>query len=77
LLFFQLLDTKRSDFWQMFVHHWATLLLLAFSWLLNLVRIGSLILLCHDCSDIFLELAKIFNYLQKRHHWCHVRVGGH
>lgn len=30
-----------------------------------MVRAGSLILICHDCSDIFLEAAKICKYL----HW--------
>lgn len=29
-------------------------------------------MLCHDVSDIFMETAKLFNYAQKRFHWCHV-----
>ncbi|CAN0304989.1 unnamed protein product, partial [Hapterophycus canaliculatus] len=69
-------DTRRSDFWQMLVHHLATLFLLTYSWLMSLVRIGTLIMLCHDVSDIFMETAKLFNYAQKRFHWCHLAADG-
>ena len=31
----QFWDTRRSDFWQMLIHHVATLFLLTFSWLLR------------------------------------------
>lgn len=31
-------------------------------------------MLVHDVSDIFMESAKLFNYAQKRFHWCHVRI---
>jgi len=30
---YQFVDTKRSDFWEMFIHHVATLGLILFSWL--------------------------------------------
>lgn len=52
----QFRDVKRKDFWQMFVHHIATILLMAFSWVCNLIRVGTLVLLVHDCADIFLEV---------------------
>lgn len=41
----------------MFVHHIATICLMAFSWVCNLHRIGTLVLLIHDCADIFLEVS--------------------
>lgn len=56
LSFSQYFDVKRKDFWQMFVHHIATIVLMCFSWVGNLTRIGSLVLLVHDCADIFLEV---------------------
>lgn len=52
----QFFDVKRKDFWQMFIHHKATILLMCFSWVGNLTRIGSLVLVLHDCADIFLEV---------------------
>lgn len=55
-------DIKRKDFWQMFIHHIVTLLLLSLSWVCNLHRVGSLVLIVHDCADIFLEAAKITKY---------------
>lgn len=58
----QFFDNKRKDFWQMFVHHIATIMLMSFSWICNLIRIGSLVLVTHDCADIFLEAAKMAKY---------------
>ncbi|XP_063388633.1 ceramide synthase 6-like isoform X3 [Cydia fagiglandana] len=58
----QFWDVRRKDFWQMFVHHLATIMLLSFSWVCNLHRIGTLVLLSHDCADIFLEAAKATKY---------------
>lgn len=52
----QFFDIKRKDFWQMFLHHMVTLLLLGLSWVCNLHRVGSLVLVVHDCADIFLEV---------------------
>jgi hypothetical protein len=58
----QFFDVRRKDFWQMFAHHMITILLIALSWVCNLHRVGSLVLLVHDCADIFLEAAKITKY---------------
>jgi ceramide synthetase len=57
------MDIQRKDFWEMFVHHIATISLMLLSYTGNFVRIGSLILLLHDISDIFLEGAKLTNYV--------------
>lgn len=62
LTFSQFFDNKRKDFWQMFIHHVLTLVLLALSWVCNLHRVGSLVLLVHDCADILLEAAKGLKY---------------
>ncbi|XP_068169675.1 ceramide synthase 2 [Antennarius striatus] len=59
-------DVKRKDFKEQMIHHSATLTLLSFSWISNYIRIGTLVMAIHDCSDILLEGAKVFNYA-KRH----------
>ncbi|XP_063220176.1 ceramide synthase 6-like [Bacillus rossius redtenbacheri] len=58
----QFFDVKRKDFWQMFIHHIATIILMVLSWICNLYRIGTLVLLVHDCADIFLEASKMAKY---------------
>ena len=52
----QFYDAKRKDFWEMFIHHITTIALMAFSWTCNLTRVGTLVLVIHDCADIFLEV---------------------
>ena len=63
LLISQFFDVQRSDFWEMFAHHVATISLLGLSWACNLFRVGSLVLWVHDCADVFLESAKMFKYI--------------
>jgi ceramide synthetase len=53
----QFFDVKRKDFWLMFVHHVATICLITFSWVCHLHRIGTLVLLVHECADIFIEVS--------------------
>ncbi|XP_068457662.1 ceramide synthase 2 [Clinocottus analis] len=55
-------DVKRKDFQEQIVHHVATLVLLSFSWCVNYIRIGTLVMIVHDASDVLLESAKLFNY---------------
>ena len=58
----QFIDVKRKDFWIMFIHHMATIILMSFSWACNFFKIGTLVLIIHDTSDIFLETAKLCKY---------------
>lgn len=66
LVITQFFDTKRKDFWQMFVHHLVTILLLVLSWACNFHRIGCLVIAIHDIGDIPLEAAKLAKYCEKQ-----------
>lgn len=58
----QFFDVKRKDFWQMFIHHIATIVLLSFSWICNLHRVGTLVLVIHDAADCILDGTKAAKY---------------
>ncbi|XP_023669982.2 ceramide synthase 2 [Paramormyrops kingsleyae] len=62
LLFRITFDVKRKDFKEQVIHHVATLTLLSFSWCANYIRIGTMVMITHDVSDVLLESAKLFNY---------------
>uniref|UniRef100_A0A8C6W410 Ceramide synthase 5 n=1 Tax=Nannospalax galili TaxID=1026970 RepID=A0A8C6W410_NANGA len=62
LMFSQFIDIKRKDFLIMFVHHLATIGLITFSYINNMVRVGTLVMCLHDSSDFFLELANYAKY---------------
>jgi len=59
-----LIDNKRKDFAEMIVHHIATIALMMFSWSINMVRIGTLVLCVHDAVDYWMEGAKMANYMK-------------
>lgn len=60
------LQPQRHDSLQMLCHHLVTILLTSLSWVCNFVRIGSLILIVHECADIPLLTAKMFGYCGRR-----------
>ncbi|KAH3783049.1 hypothetical protein DPMN_160976 [Dreissena polymorpha] len=65
-LFTLFTDHKRKDFIVMTLHDLSTLALLYFSWMVNLVRIGTLVLVIHDAADPWLSLAKMGIYLHNK-----------
>jgi len=57
------IETRRKDFVEMIVHHLSTVILIGFSYVYGYERIGLLVLVLHDISDAFLELGKVFLFL--------------
>lgn len=53
-----------KDYVPMYVHHLATICLVAIAYTINQSRIGLVVLFIHDISDISIDLLKIFNYLR-------------
>ncbi|MBN3300226.1 CERS6 synthase, partial [Amia calva] len=62
LMFSQFTDIRRKDFLIMFMHHLATISLITFSYVNNMVRVGTLVMCLHDAADVLLEAAKMANY---------------
>ncbi|XP_053373913.1 ceramide synthase 2-like [Mercenaria mercenaria] len=59
-------DHRRKDFTELVIHHVATIILLYFSWFMNFVRIGTLVLIAHDAADPWLALAKMNKYTKHK-----------
>lgn len=53
-----LLEVHHPDFWEMLLHHSVSCSLVCYSYLLNYVRLGSLVLLLHGATDVFIYLSK-------------------
>lgn len=49
-------SSSSQDFLLMFIHHLATVSLISFSYVNNMVRVGSLVMCIHDASDFLLEV---------------------
>lgn len=47
-----------QDFKEQIIHHIATITLISFSWLVNYIRAGTLIMIVHDASDYLMEVRK-------------------
>jgi hypothetical protein len=57
-------ETVRGDFREMFIHHVVTNLLVLGSSLFRFTRVGSMVFLVHDISDVPVDLSKLANFLK-------------
>ena len=56
-------EERHNDFLLMLAHHLVTLALLGLSYWFNTLRLGVVVMLLHDASDIVIDVLKLFNYL--------------
>ena len=78
--------TARGDFREMFVHHLITNSLVIGSSFYRFTRVGSMVFLVHDVSDVPVDLSKLANFLKRKTAtaicfatmvlmWCITRLG--
>ncbi|KAI0677592.1 TLC domain-containing protein [Trametes maxima] len=58
------LEKPRKDYYELVAHHFVTIWLVGWSYLINLTYIGNAVYLSMDLPDSFLGLAKVLNYIQ-------------
>ncbi|KAJ7686025.1 TLC domain-containing protein [Mycena rosella] len=63
-------EAPRKDHVQMMSHHFITVFLMGASYVFNFTRVGCLIMVLMDCSDIFLPIAKMMRYMDVSQHAC-------
>ncbi|KAL7749249.1 Sphingosine N-acyltransferase lag1 [Sorochytrium milnesiophthora] len=60
------IEKPRKDYWEYVFHHLITITLVVLSYVGNFTRIGNAVFVTMDMSDVFLALAKCFNYIRWR-----------
>lgn len=58
------IEKPRKDFQELVAHHYVTLWLIGWSYLINLTLVGNAIFITMDVSDTFLGLSKALNYMK-------------
>ncbi|GIL87382.1 hypothetical protein Vretimale_1689 [Volvox reticuliferus] len=58
-------EERRKDWFESMIHHVVTSGLLFYSYAVNFTRVGVVVILIHDVSDIFLEMAKLCRYADR------------
>ena len=51
---------SKNDWAEMTLHHFLTIILYVFSYLLNFIKIGSIIMFLHDWCDVWSPFTKIW-----------------
>ncbi|KAH0839876.1 longevity assurance proteins LAG1/LAC1 [Lanmaoa asiatica] len=58
------LEKPRKDYSELVAHHFVTLWLIGWSYLVNMTLMGNAVYMSMDIPDVFLAISKILNYLQ-------------
>jgi len=62
--YFTIIMFVNGDGLPSFLHHLATIILLLTGWVINLIRVGVLILFLHGFGDLFFQVSKLFDCVQ-------------
>ncbi|KAJ7190987.1 TLC domain-containing protein [Mycena pura] len=57
------LEKRRSDHWQLVLHHCVTVWMVSWSYLMNVTLLGNAVFISMDVPDAALALSKLLNYL--------------
>ncbi|KAJ7107861.1 TLC domain-containing protein, partial [Mycena epipterygia] len=57
------LEKRRSDHWELVIHHCVTVWMVSWSYLMNVTLLGNAVFMSMDIPDMFLSFSKILNYL--------------
>jgi len=57
-------EKPRKDHWKLVAHHFVTLWLIGWSYIINLTLIGHAVFVSMDIPDAFFSLSKLLNYIQ-------------
>ncbi|KAJ7047423.1 TLC domain-containing protein [Mycena alexandri] len=69
-------EARRKDHWQMMAHHFISVFLMGASYFFNFTRVGCIIMVLMDCSDIFLPIAKMARYINMPELLCNSLFAG-
>ncbi|KAJ6626537.1 TLC domain-containing protein, partial [Mycena sp. CBHHK59/15] len=58
------LEKRRSDHWELVLHHCITVWMVSWSYLMNVTLLGNAVFMSMDVPDLCLAFSKLLNYLQ-------------
>ncbi|KAJ7267738.1 longevity assurance proteins LAG1/LAC1 [Mycena rebaudengoi] len=58
------LEARRSDHWELVLHHCVTVWMVSWSYLMNVTLLGNAVFMSMDIPDMCLSFSKLLNYLQ-------------
>ncbi|KAJ7863665.1 TLC domain-containing protein [Mycena leptocephala] len=57
------LEKRRSDYWELVLHHIVTVWMVSWSYLMNVTLLGNAVFVSTDVPDMLFSLSKLLNYL--------------
>ncbi|KAJ7245926.1 TLC domain-containing protein [Mycena haematopus] len=58
------LERRRSDHWELVIHHVVTVWMVTWSYMMNVTQLGNAVFVSMDVPDVLLSFSKMLNYLR-------------